>query len=188
MRMIAWDAAYAAFLQSGLSKAAFHRTRLIEFSENGQVPSLDYFYKKLRELEATIIQEAEIKPVVDEASAPEAPIPVRPAGRNIFVAREIPRSAQSAGSQGVQDVRLRPARRLQVVQDEQPRPPQVVHVGQQLNPPQRPQISTGRCSTEAEPRRTLVLVKLPNGIELRFRTDSPATLAMQMMAAGGLEE
>ena len=171
MRMIAWDAAYAAFLQSGLSKAAFHRTRLIEFSENGCIPSLYYFYKKLRELEATIIQEAEIKPVVDEAPSHEAPISVQPAGRNIFVAREIPRSAQSAESQGVQ-----------------PQPPQVVHVGQQLNPPQRPQISTRLRSTDAEPSGTLVLIKLPNGIELRFRTDSPETLAMQMISAGGFAE
>lgn len=185
MRMIAWDAAYAAFLQSGLSKAAFHRTRLIEFSENGCIPSLYYFYKKLRELEATIIQEAEIKPVVDEAPSHEAPISVQSAGRNIFVAREIPRSAQSAESQGVQ---LRPARRLRVVQGEQPQPPQVVHVGQQLNPPQRPQISTRLRSTDAEPSGTLVLIKLPNGIELRFRTDSPETLAMQMISAGGFAE
>lgn len=56
MRMIAWDAAYAAYLRSGLSKTAFHRTRLIEFSENGKLPSLHYFYKKLLELEKTIIK------------------------------------------------------------------------------------------------------------------------------------
>lgn len=191
MRMIAWDAAYAAYLRSGLSKTAFHRTRLIEFSENGKLPSLHYFYKKLLELEKTIIQDAQFKPIVDGAPSQEEPIPVQPAGRNIFVAREIPRSAQSAGSQGVQGVpgvHLRLARRVQVVQDEHPQPLQAAPMGQQLPPPQRPQISTRLRSTDPDPRGTLVFIKLPNGIELRFRTDSPETLAMQMISVGGFAE
>lgn len=144
MSMIDWDAAFAAFRQSGLTKVAFHRTRLIEFSKEGRIPGLKYFYQKIRELEFVIVPETEAKP---SAVEDEAPLSVQTVGRNICVARELPQRTV-----------------------------------------RRSQINIKRRSTAAEPRRTLVLVKLPNGIELRFRTDSPATLAMQMMAAGGLEE
>lgn len=44
MSMIAWDAAFAAFRQSGLTQVAFHQTRLFEFSKDSRIPGLKYFY------------------------------------------------------------------------------------------------------------------------------------------------
>lgn len=147
MSMIDWDAAFAAFRQSGLSKVAFHRTRLIEFSKEGRIPGLKYFYQKIRELESAKAREAEAASAASKAASNEAPISVQSAGRKVFIARELPQSAS-----------------------------------------RRPRISHCRRSAGAAPGGKLVLVKLPNGIELRFRTDSPETLAMQMMAAGGFAE
>ena len=41
---IAWERAYLAYLDSGLSKAEFYRTRLIEFSSDGCIYKLGYLY------------------------------------------------------------------------------------------------------------------------------------------------
>ncbi len=50
--MINWTNAHAAYLRSGLTKAAFHRTRLHEFLEPGDsLPSTWVLYDRFRRIE-----------------------------------------------------------------------------------------------------------------------------------------
>ena len=50
--MINWTKAHTAYLSSGLSKAAFHRTRLHEFLEaDDALPNLWVLYHQFRRIE-----------------------------------------------------------------------------------------------------------------------------------------
>ena len=66
---IAWERAYLAYLDSGLSKAEFYRTRLIEFSSDGCIYKLGYLYTKFSQLSKTIIQNDESVESTDDESS-----------------------------------------------------------------------------------------------------------------------
>lgn len=181
---IAWERAYLAYLDSGLSKAEFYRTRLIEFSSDGCIYKLGYLYTKFSQLSKTIIQDVESVESSDDESSEMAPIPVRPIGSNVFVAGELPQTTSesrglpanptgmnrlSRGSKVGRGLRRRTPHVAAYMNDEPLLTPKAVGGGQ-----------TGKILSEK-----IFRIRMPNGVELSFPTKSPEILAMQMLYAEG---
>ena len=173
---IAWERAYLAYLDSGLSKAEFYRTRLIEFSSDGCIYKLGYLYTKFNQLSKTIIQ--------DDESSEMTPIPVRPIGSNVFVAGELPQTATGSSRLPANPTGMnRLSRGSKVGRGIRRRTPHAAaHIkGEPLLTPK----ADGGEQTRKILSEKIFRIRMPNGVELSFPTKSPEILTMQMLYAEG---
>lgn len=173
---IAWERAYLAYLDSGLSKAEFYRTRLIEFSSDGCIYKLGYLYTKFNQLSKTIIQ--------DDESSEMTPIPVRPIGSNVFVAGELPQTATGSSRLPANPTGMnRLSRGSKVGRGIRRRTPQAAaHIKDE--PLLTPKADGGEQTRKILSEK-IFRIRMPNGVELSFPTKSPEILAMQMLYAEG---
>ena len=179
---IAWERAYLAYLDSGLSKAEFYRTRLIEFSNDGRIYKLGYLYTKFSQLSKTIIQDVEAVESTDDEPLEKTPLPVRPIGSNVFIAGELPQT--TSGSRGLPANTTgmnRLSRGSKVGRGIRRRHPHAAaHMKDEplLTPEADGGLQTGKILSEK-----IFRIRMPNGVELSFPTKSPEILAMQMLYA-----
>lgn len=173
---IAWERAYLAYLDSGLSKAEFYRTRLIEFSSDGCIYKLGYLYTKFNQLSKTIIQ--------DDESSEMTPIPVRPIGSNVFVAGELPQTATGSSRLPANPTGMnRLSRGSKVGRGIRRRTPHAAaHIKDE--PLLTPKADGGEQTRKILSEK-IFRIRMPNGVELSFPTKSPGILAMQMLYAEG---
>ena len=172
---IAWERAYLAYLDSGLSKAEFYRTRLIEFSSDGCIYKLGYLYTKFSQLSKTIIQN-------DESEM--TPIPVRPIGSNVFVAGELSQTATGSSRLPANPTGMnRLSRGSKVGRGIRRRTPHAAaHIKDE--PLLTPKADGGEQTRKILSEK-IFRIRMPNGVELSFPTKSPEILAMQMLYAEG---
>lgn len=173
---IAWERAYLAYLDSGLSKAEFYRTRLIEFSSDGCIYKLGYLYTKFNQLSKTIIQ--------DDESSEMTPIPVRPIGSNVFVAGELSQTATGSSRLPANPTGMnRLSRGSKVGRGIRRRTPHAAaHIKDE--PLLTPKADGGEQTRQILSEK-IFRIRMPNGVELSFPTKSPEILAMQMLYAEG---
>ena len=173
---IAWERAYLAYLDSGLSKAEFYRTRLIEFSSDGCIYKLGYLYTKFNQLSKTIIQ--------DDESSEMTPIPVRPIGSNVFVAGELPQTATGSSRLPANPTGMnRLSRGSKVGRGIRRRTPHAAaHIKDE--PLLTPKADGGEQTRQILSEK-IFRIRMPNGVELSFPTKSPEILAMHMLYAEG---
>lgn len=113
--MINWTKAHTAYLSSGLSKAAFHRTRLHEFLEaDDALPNLWVLYHQFRRIEKKTVTPVprsssklikvvgELRPSVTsrvpaESQIPQVPVQLElPGGARLTFATEAPEQFAAA--------------------------------------------------------------------------------------------
>ena len=181
---IAWERAYLAYLDSGLSKAEFYRTRLIEFSSDGCIYKRGYLYTKFSHLSKTIIQNDESVESTDDESSEMTPIPVRPIGSNVFVAGELSQTATGSSRLPANPTGMnRLSRGSKVGRGIRRRTPHAAaHIKDE--PLLTPKADGGEQTRKILSEK-IFRIRMPNGVELSFPTKSPEILAMQMLYAEG---